>query len=61
MDQQVHQDALLFASVDCYLHTTERPEFPIAPHWHYFAEIIRVRSGSRLKIFPFSYGLTCMP
>ena len=63
MDQQVHQDALLFASVDCYLHTTERPEFPIAPHWHYFAEIIRVRSGSLLisrsgQLFTLSAGDT---
>ena len=49
MENQVRQDALLFASVDCYLHTTERPEFPVPLHWHYFAEIIRVRSGS-LKI-----------
>ena len=49
MENQVRQDALLFASVNCYLHTTERPEFPVPLHWHYFAEIIRVRSGS-LKI-----------
>ena len=49
MENQKPQDALLFSSVECFLHTTERPEFPISPHWHYFAEIVRVRDGS-LKI-----------
>ena len=46
MEQQNFQDALLFSSVECGLHTTDWEGFPIAPHWHYFAEIIRVRSGS---------------
>lgn len=49
MEQQGFQDALLFASVECSLHTTEWEGFPIASHWHYFAEIIRVCSGS-LKV-----------
>ena len=46
MENQALQDALLFSSVDCYLHTTERPGFPIGLHWHYYGEIVRVRSGS---------------
>ena len=48
MENQV-QDALLFTSVECFLHTTERPGFPIREHWHYFGEIVRVLSGS-LKV-----------
>jgi AraC-like DNA-binding protein len=48
MENQV-QDALLFTSVECFLHTTERPDFPIREHWHYFGEIVRVLSGS-LKV-----------
>lgn len=48
MEKQV-QDALLFSSVECFLHTTEREGFPIPEHWHYYGEIVRVLSGS-LKI-----------
>lgn len=43
------QDALLFTSVECFTQTTERTAFPVAEHWHYFGEIVRVREGS-LKI-----------
>ena len=50
MENNPFQNALLFASVDCHLHTTERPAFPIPVHWHYYGEIIRVRKGS-LKVF----------
>ena len=46
MEQKDFQDALLFASVECSLHTTDWEGFPISSHWHYFAEIIRVCSGS---------------
>ncbi len=49
MEVHPHQDALLFASVECALRTTEMEGFPVPQHWHYFGEIIRVRSGS-LKI-----------
>ena len=48
MENQI-QDALLFSSVECFLHTTERPGFPVKEHWHYFGEIVRVLSGS-LKV-----------
>lgn len=40
---------LLFSSFQCLLRTTDRPDFPVTEHWHYFAEIIRVRTGS-LKV-----------
>ena len=46
MMENKFQDALLFSSVECFLHTTDRPEFPVREHWHYFGEIIRVLSGS---------------
>ena len=46
MEEQNFQDALMFSSVECALHTTDWEGFPIASHWHYFAEVIRVRSGS---------------
>ena len=40
------QDDPLFSSFECHVSTTERPDFPASPHWHLFAEIIRVRTGS---------------
>ena len=40
-----HEDPL-FSSFECHVSTTERPDFPLRPHWHLFAEILRVRSGS---------------
>lgn len=46
MENNPYQNALLFASVDCDLLTTDRPSFPIPLHWHYYGEIIRVRKGS---------------
>ena len=49
MENTILQNALLFSSIECYLYTTERTGFPVPPHWHYFGEIVRVRSGS-LKI-----------
>ncbi len=49
MEKQNLQDALLFSSVDCALRTSEMEGFPIAAHWHYFGEIVRVRNGS-LKV-----------
>ena len=49
MNSPAEQSALLFSSVECNLHTTERPDFPIPLHWHYYAEIVRVLDGS-LKI-----------
>ena len=49
MDQIDRAGELLSSSIECYQRTTERPNFPVPLHWHYFAEIIRVRSGS-LKV-----------
>ncbi len=40
------QEDSVFSSFECHVSTTERPDFPMPPHWHLFAEIIRVRSGS---------------
>ena len=45
-DAVFRQDESLFASFECHVSTTERPDFPMPPHWHLFAEIIRVRTGS---------------
>ena len=39
------QEDLIFSSFECHTNTTERPGFPGNTHWHYFGEIIRVRSG----------------
>ena len=49
MENTPYQDALLFSSVECTLYTTDMPAFPVPLHWHYFGEIVRVRSGS-LKV-----------
>ncbi|MCR4876213.1 MAG: AraC family transcriptional regulator [Clostridiales bacterium] len=49
MDNAKFQDDMIFSSVECHLYTTDQPTFPVAEHWHYFAEIVRVRSGS-LKV-----------
>ena len=38
-----------FSSFECHVNTTDRPGFPAPPHWHYFAEILRVKTGS-LKV-----------
>lgn len=47
MKEAVFQpDDSLFSSFECHVNTTERPDFPMAPHWHLFAEIVRVRTGS---------------
>ena len=46
MENSGYQDALLFSSVVCSLNTTERAGFPVPLHWHYYGEIVRVRSGS---------------
>ena len=43
------QEASPFFSFECHKNTTERPGFPGLPHWHYFAEILRVCTGS-LKV-----------
>lgn len=49
MENNGFQNALLFSSVECALYTTERAGFPVAPHWHYYGEIVRVHTGS-LKV-----------
>ena len=51
MDNLVTQgeNSPVFSSFECHVSTTDRPGFPAPEHWHYFAEIIRVRSGS-LKV-----------
>ena len=46
MNNPIREDDPLFSSFEYFLRSTERPEFPIQEHWHYFAEIIRVRTGS---------------
>ncbi len=48
-DHPVSSISMLFTSFECYQHTTEESIFPVKLHWHYFAEIVRVRSGS-LKV-----------
>ena len=48
-DAMLMQEASPFSSFDCHKNTTERPGFPGIPHWHYFAEILRVCTGS-LKV-----------
>ena len=45
-DTVVMKETPLFSSFECHTNTTERPEFPGLPHWHYFAEILKVRTGS---------------
>ncbi len=49
MDKYSRPGNILLTSFECDLFTTDHPDFPVPEHWHYFAEIIRVRSGS-LKI-----------
>ena len=49
MDKYSRPGNILLTSFECDLFTTDHPNFPVPEHWHYFAEIIRVRSGS-LKI-----------
>lgn len=48
-DQFVRTGEILCSSIECYRFTTDIPQFPVSFHWHYFAEVIRVRSGS-LKV-----------
>ena len=45
-DTVVMKETPLFSSFECHTNTTERPEFPGLPHWQYFAEILKVRTGS---------------
>ena len=45
-DTVTMKETPVFSSFECHTNTTERPEFPGLPHWHYFAEILKVRSGS---------------
>ena len=45
-DTVVMKETPLFSSFECHTNTTERPDFPGLPHWHYFAEILKVRTGS---------------
>ena len=45
-DSVVMKETPLFSSFECHTNTTERPDFPGLPHWHYFAEILKVRTGS---------------
>jgi len=45
----LRQEDPLFSSFECHTNTTERPDFPVQLHWHYFAEILRVRKGT-LKV-----------
>ena len=49
MNNLPKQNSLLFASFECYEYNTDLPVFPVALHWHYYGEILRVRSGA-LKI-----------
>lgn len=42
-------NSTFFSSFECKIHSTDEPGFPLGEHWHYFAEIIRVCSGS-LKV-----------
>lgn len=46
MEQADRTRELLCSSFECFQQTTERAAFPVPLHWHYFGEIIRVRSGS---------------
>ena len=46
MEQTSREEAVLSSSFECFQQTTERPGFPVPLHWHYFAEIIRVSTGS---------------
>lgn len=45
MDQNDRTAELLSSSIECLQYTTEKIKFPVSLHWHYFAEVIRVRSG----------------
>ena len=45
-DTVTMKETPIFSSFECHTNTTERPEFPGLPHWHYFAEILKVRTGS---------------
>lgn len=46
MDQAVKAEEHLGSSFVCFQQTTERESFPVPLHWHYFGEIISVRTGS---------------
>ena len=46
MERIPRNEEIPSSSFQCFQQTTERPEFPVLLHWHYFAEIIRVRTGS---------------
>ena len=46
MEQADMTRELLCSSFEYFQYTTEQASFPVPLHWHYFAEIIRVRSGS---------------
>lgn len=48
MSDPLRPAEFIYSSIGCYHFTTERKEFPVQLHWHYFAEIIRVREGSLL-------------
>ena len=56
MENRIHPDDL-FRSFLCNAYSTDLPVFPVTSHWHYFAEIIRVRSGA-LKVL--RDGVSCL-
>lgn len=45
MDLPLNPRNPLSAPFECYLFDTEKAPFPIASHFHYFAELIMVKSG----------------
>ena len=49
LENNYPENNVLYTSFECHSCNTLSRSFPVPLHWHYFAEIIRVRSGS-LKI-----------
>ena len=45
MEVNLHTNDPLFAPFECRLFDSEKVAFPIRMHWHYFVEIILVKSG----------------
>lgn len=46
MKQLYEESDLLHNPFQCFYYSSECKEFPVAPHWHYYLELIYVKDGS---------------
>ena len=51
MQNLFEKTASLNEPIECFLFDAANEVFPVKPHWHYFAEVIRVRSGTVAEQF----------